>query len=56
LARSEDTKSIALSIGAALTAGGFGFHFRKGYIYAAMVFSGAVEGLGCAVAGGSGGS
>jgi len=28
-----------------LTAGGFGFHFPKGYIYAAMAFSGAVEGL-----------
>ena len=34
-----------LLIGAALIAGGFGFHFPKGYIYAAMAFSGAVEGL-----------
>jgi predicted tellurium resistance membrane protein TerC len=24
---------------------GFGFHFPKGYIYAAMAFSDAVEGL-----------
>lgn len=32
-------------IGATLIAGGFGFHFPKGYIYAAMAFSGAVEGL-----------
>jgi predicted tellurium resistance membrane protein TerC len=28
-----------------LTAGGFGFHFPKGYIYAALAFFGAVEGL-----------
>jgi predicted tellurium resistance membrane protein TerC len=33
-----------LLIGAALITGGFGFHFPKGYIYAAMAFSGAVEG------------
>jgi predicted tellurium resistance membrane protein TerC len=33
-----------LLIGATLIAGGFGFHFPKGYIYAAMAFSGAVEG------------
>jgi predicted tellurium resistance membrane protein TerC len=32
-------------IGAALTAGGFGFRFPEGYIYAALAFSGAVEGL-----------
>ena len=30
-----------------MVAGGFGFHFPKGYIYAAMVFSGAVEGSTC---------
>jgi predicted tellurium resistance membrane protein TerC len=34
-----------LLTGAALIAGGFGFHFAKGYIYAAMAFSGAFEGL-----------
>jgi hypothetical protein len=34
-----------LLIGAALIARGFGFHFPKGYIYAAMAFSDAVEGL-----------
>ena len=34
-----------LLIGATLIAGGFGFHFPKGYIYAAMAFSAAVEGL-----------
>ncbi len=34
-----------LLIGATLIADGFGFHFPKGYIYAAMAFSGAVEGL-----------
>ena len=28
-----------------MTAGGFGFHFPKRYIYAAMAFSGAVAGL-----------
>jgi len=28
-----------------LTAGGFGFHFSKDYIYAALAFFGAVEGL-----------
>jgi predicted tellurium resistance membrane protein TerC len=32
-----------LLIGTALIADGFGFHFPKGYIYAAMAFSGAVE-------------
>jgi predicted tellurium resistance membrane protein TerC len=36
---------LLLLIGAALIAGGFGFHFPKGYIYAATAFSGAVEGL-----------
>lgn len=34
-----------LLIGATLIADGFGFHFPKGYIYAAMAFSSAVEGL-----------
>src|ERR1700730_14153801 len=34
-----------LLIGAMLIAGGFGFHFLKGYIYPALAFSGAVEGL-----------
>lgn len=34
-----------LLIGATLIAGGFGFHFPKGYIYAALAFSGAAEGL-----------
>jgi predicted tellurium resistance membrane protein TerC len=34
-----------LLIGTTLIAEGFGFHFPKGYIYTAMAFSGAVEGL-----------
>ena len=34
-----------LLIGTALIADGFGFHLPKGYIYTAMAFSGAVEGL-----------
>jgi hypothetical protein len=34
-----------LLIGAALITRGFGFHFPKGYIYAAMAFSGALEDL-----------
>ena len=34
-----------LMIGAVLIADGFGFHVPKGYIYAAMAFSGLVEGL-----------
>ncbi|HEY5711411.1 MAG TPA: TerC family protein [Allosphingosinicella sp.] len=34
-----------LMIGAVLIADGFGVHVPKGYIYAAMVFSAAVEGL-----------
>ncbi len=34
-----------LLIGTTLIADGFGFHFPKGYIYTAMAFSGAVEGL-----------
>jgi len=37
--------AFLLSMGAAWIAGGFGFHFPKRYIYAAMAFSGAVEGL-----------
>lgn len=37
--------SFLLLIGATLIADGFGYHFPKGYIYTAMVFSGAVEGL-----------
>jgi len=32
-------------IGARLIAAGFGFHFSKGYIYAALAISGAIEGL-----------
>jgi predicted tellurium resistance membrane protein TerC len=32
-------------IGATLIADGFGVHVPKGYIYAAMAFSGLVEGL-----------
>jgi predicted tellurium resistance membrane protein TerC len=32
-------------IGMTLIADGFGHHVPKGYIYAAMAFSGAVEGL-----------
>jgi predicted tellurium resistance membrane protein TerC len=32
-------------IGATLIADGFGVHVPKGYIYAAMAFSGAVEAL-----------
>jgi hypothetical protein len=36
---------ILLLISAALIAGGFGFHFPKGYIYDALAFSGVVEGL-----------
>jgi len=34
-----------LMIGATLIADGFGLHVPKGYIYAAMAFSGLVEGL-----------
>jgi predicted tellurium resistance membrane protein TerC len=34
-----------LMIGTTLIADGFGFHVPKGYIYAAMAFSGLVEGL-----------
>jgi predicted tellurium resistance membrane protein TerC len=34
-----------LMIGMTLIADGFGFHVPKGYIYAAMAFSGLVEGL-----------
>jgi predicted tellurium resistance membrane protein TerC len=34
-----------LLIGATLIADGFGFHFPRGYIYSAMAFSAAVEGL-----------
>ncbi len=37
--------SFLLMIGMALIADGFGFHVPKGYIYAAMGFSAAVEGL-----------
>jgi predicted tellurium resistance membrane protein TerC len=32
-------------IGAALIAGGVGFHIPKSYIYAVLAFSSAVEGL-----------
>ncbi len=34
-----------LMIGAVLIADGFGVHVPKGYIYTAMAFSAAVEGL-----------
>src|SRR2546430_16122947 len=34
-----------LLIGATLIADGFGFHFPRGYIYAAMAFSAMVESL-----------
>ena len=37
--------SFLLMIGAVLIADGFGVHVPKGYIYAAMAFSGLVEGL-----------
>lgn len=41
------TKMLALAflvmVGAALVADGFGVHFERGFIYAAMVFAGAVE-------------
>jgi predicted tellurium resistance membrane protein TerC len=37
--------SFLLMIGATLIADGFGVLVPKGYIYAAMAFSGAVEGL-----------
>ncbi|GAA6187516.1 TerC family protein [Litorivita sp. NS0012-18] len=43
------TKMLALAflvmVGAALIADGFGVHFERGFIYAAMVFSAAVEAL-----------
>lgn len=43
------TKMLALAflvmVGAALVADGFGVHFERGFIYAAMVFAGAVEAL-----------
>ncbi len=37
--------SFLVMIGLVLIADGFGFHVPKGYIYAAMAYSGAVEGL-----------
>ena len=43
------TKMLALAflvmVGMALVADGFGAHIERGFIYAAMVFAGAVEGL-----------
>lgn len=43
------TKMLALAflvmVGMALVADGFGVHMQRGFIYAAMVFAGAVEGL-----------
>lgn len=43
------TKMLALAflvmVGMALIADGFGVHMERGFIYAAMVFAGAVEGL-----------
>ena len=37
--------AFLVMIGLVLIADGFGFHVPKGYIYAAMAFSGGVEGL-----------
>ena len=37
--------AFLVMIGLVLIADGFGFHVPKGYIYAAMAFSGSVEGL-----------
>ena len=37
--------AFLVMIGPVLIADGFGFHVPKGYIYAAMAFSGAIEGL-----------
>ena len=43
------TKMLALAflvmVGMALVADGFQFHIERGFIYAAMVFAGGVEGL-----------
>ncbi|MGR3540730.1 MAG: TerC family protein [Hasllibacter sp.] len=43
------TKMLALAflvmVGMALVSDGFGYHIERGFIYAAMVFAGAVEGL-----------
>ena len=43
------TKMLALAflvmVGMALVADGFGVHFERGFIYAAMVFAGGVEAL-----------
>src|SRR3954447_7296515 len=47
IAEHPTTKMLALAflvmIGVALVADGFAFHIPRGYIYAAMVFAGAVE-------------
>ncbi len=47
--RHPSTKMLALAflvmVGMALVADGFHFHVERGFIYAAMVFAGAVEGL-----------
>ena len=49
VARHPSTKMLALAflvmIGMALMADGLGFHIDRGFIYAAMVFGGAVEAL-----------
>ncbi|TBW38057.1 TerC family protein [Siculibacillus lacustris] len=49
IARHPTTKILALAflllIGVALVADGVGFHLERGYIYAAMAFAAAVEGL-----------
>jgi len=47
--RHPSTKMLALAflvmVGMALLADGFHYHIERGFIYAAMAFSGAVEGL-----------
>ncbi|QYX55565.1 TerC family protein [Roseovarius sp. SCSIO 43702] len=49
VAAHPSTKMLALAflvmVGMALVADGFHFHIERGFIYAAMVFAGAVEGL-----------
>ena len=37
--------AFLVMVGAALVADGFGVHFERGFIYAAMVFAGGVEAL-----------
>ncbi|EAP76567.1 MULTISPECIES: TerC family protein [Roseovarius] len=49
VAKHPSTKMLALAflvmVGMALVADGFHYHVERGFIYAAMVFGGAVEGL-----------